>query len=182
MHANQFFVLLKDKHLPSSFFWLLFLLLSCSNINDQRVEIHPDNTTHFTGEAMTMSYHIIVGRSLNKNEISKINDLLRTTFQEIDSTFNKWNPNSELSRLNQLKANIKAPLSPALEIFLKQTQLIVELSEGRFDPTIEPLQQLWKAKLNKGKEPTEREIAAIAPTIGWDKIHFGNGIFFKDHD
>lgn len=166
---------------PPFFFYVLIFLFGCSNEN-HLVEIRSDNTTHFSGQAMTIDYHIIIGKPLDNKEISKITQLVKETFQEVDSVYNKWNPNSELSYLNHLKAGIEAYLSPALETFLKQTQTIVELSEGRFDPTIEPLQRLWKTKLQKGIEPTPLEIASIAPAIGWDKIHFGNGKFSKTHD
>lgn len=167
---------------PPYFFYALIFLFGCCNENDHFIEIRSDNTTHFSGQAMTIDYHIIIGKPLNDHEVSKITQLVNTTFQEINSIYNKWNPNSELSYLNHLKAGIKVHLSPSLETFLKQTQTIVELSEGRFDPTIEPLQRLWKTKLQNGTEPTQSEIAAIAPAIGWDKISFGNGVFSKTHD
>lgn len=162
-------------------YFALILLFSCqTNVN--KAESRSDGTTHFTGNAMTIDYHIIIGKSLNRNEISSINTAIINTFRKIDAIYNKWNSHSELSELNQLKAGIVVPLSLELETLMKQTQYIVELSEGRFDPTIEPLQKLWKTTLKYGKEPTEDQIAAIAPAIGWDKIHFGNGLFSKDHD
>jgi thiamine biosynthesis lipoprotein len=190
MHKRSFFTKIEQPrprrsgYLLKSILSLIFiaLLFSCSNQSAPNAQIYPDNTTHFNGQAMTIDYHIIVGNPLNSSAISTIQNIILSTFQEVDSTYNKWNPSSELSRLNQLKADQEVTLSPALAIFLTQVQLIVDLSEGRFDPTIEPLQKLWKDKLKKGLIPTDTEIAAIQPSIGWNKIHINNGIFSKDHD
>ena len=52
----------------------------------------------------------------------------------------------------------------------------------QFDPTIEPIQQLWKNRLNEAREPGPDEIAALLPATGWNKIHIEKGLFWKDHD
>lgn len=138
-----------------------------------------NDTPHvFEGHAMTMAYKVIIGDPLNRKQVEKI---IAGTFADTDNIFNKWNQDSELSRLNRLEAGIKEPLSPLLERLFIETDTIVSLSKGRFDPTIEPLQTLWKAAFAKGTIPTEQDIEVIAPTIGWQHIHFENGIFFKDH-
>lgn len=163
-------------------FLLLTFLVSCHSTSQNTTEIRSDNTTVFSGQAMTVNFHIIIGSRLNETQIKDVTDLINTTFHEIDFTYNKWNPNSELSRLNDLKEGMEVPISASLENFLTETQRIVELSGGRFDPTIEPLQELWKKKLQKGNVPTDSELAEIASAIGWDKIHFSNGKFSKQHN
>ena len=59
---------------------------------------------------------------------------------------------------------------------------MTELSEGRFDPTIEPLQKLWKEHLAQGTVPSKPQIDALLPAIGWNKIHLSKGKICKDHD
>lgn len=138
-------------------------------------------TTRFSGTAMTIDYSIIVGQTLTEEQQLLVQQIILDTFDEIDLTYNKWNPLSEISRLNELPAKQKTKISQTLESFLRQTQNIVEITGKRFDPTIEPLQQLWKDRLAKGTTPTEAEIQSIMPAIGWDKIHFENGTFYKDN-
>ncbi len=166
--------------------FLLFLIMavSCQNHPEVHVvqKLGPTGTTDFSGEAMTMHYKIIVGAVLNQDEIHAIKDLIAATFNEVDQVYNKWNLNSEVSHLNRIKSGIKVQISPELQRLFNETQLIVELSEGRFDPTIEPLQRLWKINLQEGRTPSQEEIEAIAPVIGWDKIHVVEGVFSKDHD
>jgi FAD:protein FMN transferase len=163
------------------FFLVVLILTSCQG-NDKRANDSNYNTTIFTGNIMTIDYKIIVGKILSPQEKVEVASSITAVFNEINTIYNKWNPDSELSQLNRLKAGVEYPLSPQLERFLQETQKIVALTEGRFDPTIEPLQQLWKEKLQQGKVPTDAEIADVAPAIGWDKIHFNQGIFRKDHD
>lgn len=129
---------------------------------------------------MTMNYKIIIGNSLENN--SSVQELISKTFDEIDAIYNKWNPDSEISVLNRLEKKTVVHISKELETFLKETKKLVFLSNGLFDPTIEPLQKLWKEHLKKGSIPSETEIQEKMQLVGFDKIHFENGTFYKDYD
>lgn len=155
------------------FLLILLLAFSCSD---------SPSTSLFVGTAMTIDYRITVGAALSAKERKDIENRIQAVFEEVNALYNKWNPDSELSRLNRLKAGEIATLSPQLQKLLSKCDYIVQLTGGRFDPTIEPLQQLWKSKLASGIEPDEREIQALAPSLGWKRIHMENGTFYKDHN
>ncbi|WP_079989419.1 FAD:protein FMN transferase [Candidatus Protochlamydia phocaeensis] len=138
--------------------------------------------TVFSQNAMTIDYRILIGGPLTVQQKLQIQQIIHATFAEVDAIYNKWNAHSEVSRLNALKAHETVPLSPQLLQFLERIDALVHLSEGRFDPTVEPLEQLWKSRLERGVEPSLQEINTIKACIGWDKIHFANGQFLKDHD
>lgn len=161
---------------------LTLFLTACHSPNSPHIEKRSDGTTAFTGEAMTMQYKVLVGHPIDTAQSRKINTVIAQTFHETDTIFNKWNPSSEVSELNQLKAGISTSLSPLLQRLFKETDQIVKLGQGRFDPTIEPLQQLWKDKLQQGAIPSDHETAQIASAIGWNKIDFSDGVFKKQHD
>lgn len=163
------------------FIFLTILLTGCLS-PDTSIELRADGTTAFTGSAMTMHYKILIGQNIDPTQKAIIKNIIKATFDDTDCIFNKWNPESELSKLNSGKAGTATPLSADLLRLFKETDVVVKLSQGKFDPTIEPLQNLWKHKLASGSIPTHDEIEAIAPAIGWDKISFGNGIFTKKHD
>jgi FAD:protein FMN transferase len=159
------------------FFSLICLFLAgCSS--EQKI----DPLTVFAGNAMTMDYRILVAAKTSQNDAKQINEIIQTVFCEVNSIYNHWNSDSELSQLNRLPQGLKTPLSKKLETFLRLTQQVVELTEGRFDPTIAPIQRLWKEQLVKGRIPSDEHIQALAQAVGWDKIHFENGFFWKDHD
>jgi len=132
---------------------------------------------------MTMNYRIIIaGGALSPSERTKINTIIAQTFDEINRIYNKWNPESELSKLNQAQSLQKIALSHELTHFLFKTDKLVKLSNGRFDPTIEAVQKIWKNNLNQGKIPSEEEIKKASKAVGWNKIHFEDGIFWKEHE
>ncbi len=162
----------------SSFFTLAFclsLLSSCQSPTPP-----PARLTHFSQNIMTIDYHISIGDRLSAQKKDQVQKIIHATFQEIDSIYNKWNPSSEISHLNQLSAHTPYSLSPQLYQFLQRLNELVALSEGRFDPTIEPLQQLWKNRLAEGTFPSRQEIEELKPCLGWHTIHFANGTFYKE--
>lgn len=146
-------------------FSLSLLLTSCG----QQEEI-----TTFSGTAMTMDYRILVAGDVDMQAIEK---LIQNSFSEIDKIHNKWNPQSELSKLN---SSLSLKVSPSLLKIVLLADKAHKLSDGRFDPTIEPLQNLWKQKLAIGQIPSNDEIADIASHIGWKHIRIINDIIYKD--
>ena len=131
---------------------------------------------------MTIDYSIIIGHELTTQQKNTVEAVIKATFLETDRLYNKWNPQSELSLLNRSPAHSPIPLSPELESLLLTTNSIVELTQGRFDPTIEPLQQLWKTCFNQNREPSPQELSLIIPSIGWHHIQIDHHTFTKDHD
>lgn len=156
-----------------SFFFLFFILNSCQSA---RPIIHP---THFAQNVMTIDYHVIVGDRVSPSQTRYIQHVIDSTFQEINDIYNKWNPHSELSQLNNLEAHTPFSLSPQLNQFLQRINQLVKLSNGLFDPTIEPIQQLWITQLKQGTCPTAEQIETLKPCIGWHTLHIENGIFSK---
>ncbi len=157
------------------FFLLFMILYGCSERNPS------SGTTVFSGTAMTIEYHITIGSVLDEEQSLLVQQVVRTVFDEVDSIYNNWNPESEISHLNQLGAYEKAALSPQMEHLLKIVDRIVFLTQGRFDPTIAPIQQLWKSRLAEGLLPNDTEVEQASKWVGWDKIHFENGFFWKEY-
>jgi len=131
---------------------------------------------------MTMSYKIILGERLFSHRRNEVSQMIGETFREVDIIYNKWNPESEISKLNRSSANQKISLSIELEQFLLETDHLISLSRGRFDPTVEAIQKVWKKQLNRGQTPSDEEIREVSAAVGWKHLHFENGFFWKDHD
>jgi len=163
------------------------LCLSCGNSSPsstnktkERNELNNQLAT-FQGIAMTIPYRIEIGKPLNATQKQAVQNAIDATFQEINTIYNKWNPESELSQINRLPANQKMTLSNELAAFLKRCDYFVRLSDGRFDPTIEPIQQLWKKHLENNSLPVVAEIEAIRPAIGWGNIVLSDATISKKH-
>lgn len=161
--------------------FILLALISLSVLVSRQFS-QPAEPAIFTGIAMTIPFKVIVGEAITEKQREQVLTTILTVFDATDSHFNKYNPESELSKLNKLAAGAKVELSKELETLLVLTDKLVRLTEGRFDPTIEPLQKLWKERMESGHRPSEQEIELIADAIGWHNIHIENGFFWKDRD
>lgn len=170
------------KGLKYLFPWILLLALIAFSLHKQQPPSleTPSPITTFSQNVMTIDYHISIGQVLPTEQKRHVQKIIDSTFNEIHSIYNKWNPSSEISQLNCLKAHEQKVLSPELYNFFLRMDQLVNISEGLFDPTLEPLQQLWKKNLENNKIPTQDEINDLKPALGWDKIHFQNGMFYKE--
>jgi FAD:protein FMN transferase len=89
--------------------WLLSLLLVCRGI------------------AMTVPYEVVAE--------GDVQTTVDQVFAQVDATFNDWNPDSEISRVNRLPAGERMEISEELAAFLHQVGELVGLTGGLFDPT-----------------------------------------------
>ncbi len=128
----------------------------------------------FSGQAMTMQYRVLIGSYLNSQQKKEVDKIISETFSYIDTVFNKWNPDSEISKLNGAKAGKKILLSQDLEKHLVEIDSLHKLTNGLFDPTVEPLLTMWQ------NDPEQAEMTATA--VGWDKVHIKDHLFWKTHD
>lgn len=160
--------------LKASLALAVILLWSCSSIS-------PSQITILSGVAMTIPYKLTVGRTLSLQEKEKLLSQLNGWFEEVNRTFNDYNPQSELSLINRADAGRWIPLSPRLEQLLTVADRLVKATEGRFDPTILPLKTLWKQNLSRQSVPAQEEIDLVKIAVGWDKILLKPGYLYKEH-
>ena len=102
--------------------------------------------------------------------ISPQKEAARIVFDEIkriEELLSKYNPNSEISRLNR-EGRIKA--SPETFYIIKKSKEFWQLSEGAFDISIGPLMDLWGFSDKKYRLPPDEEIARTLKLVGADKI------------
>lgn len=124
---------------------------------------------------MTIPYHIQVGKILSENERALAQSVIESIFQEIDSTLNNWNPNSEIARLNNTSSFSKIALSPHLYRTMQEAKKVQQLSNGLFDPSYSPLILLWKSSMAKGLAPSAASIQEISKQCGMHLFLLKNG-------
>lgn len=99
--------------------------------------------------------------------------------KRIEGLLSKYNPESEVSRLNQLG---RLSVSPETKYIIKKAQEFWRASDGVFDITVGPLMDLWGFTQKKYYLPRRQEIEQVLNLIGMDKINFqdeANVIEFK---
>jgi len=150
----------------------LLLLTGCQSSQEK--------ITHFDGQSMTMSYRVMVGKRLSDREKNQIQLAIDDNFYLINQIFNRFNPDSELSRLNALEAKQRMTMSEELSDLLRLTDHMVHLTQGKFDPTVWSIQAIWKDHLEKGILPEPGALKEQTRAVGWHKIHLEGQEVWKE--
>lgn len=136
------------------------------------------------GWASTIAYFFIQKNNLEKKlyrekrvmmgtfveVISPQKEAAKIAFDEIsriEGLLNKYNPESEISKLNK-SGTLKA--SPETFYVIKKSKEFYSLSGGAFDVTIAPLMDLWGFTNRQFSTPTEEGIKETLKLVGSDKI------------
>ena len=94
-------------------------------------------------------------------------------FQEIvrlDHVMSNFKSDSDLSRLNRTAHFQVQKVVPDLYRVVAESLRYSRLSEGKFDITVGPLTNLWKAAVRGGPVPSSEQIEKVQPCIGYGKI------------
>lgn len=98
-------------------------------------------------------------------------EILRKT-RTLHNTINRFDPESELARLNRSAFSAPFACSPRLWDILQQARRAYRLSRGAFDISVGPLMSLWGFHHKRKTLPSPEEIAATLRRVGLDKIRF----------
>jgi thiamine biosynthesis lipoprotein len=88
----------------------------------------------------------------------------------LDAMLSNYKPDSDLSRLNR-DAHYHAEKVPIdLYRVIEESVRYSIVSDGKFDITVAPLVDLWKAALRGERVPTEAEQEKLRACVGYEKI------------
>jgi len=97
--------------------------------------------------------------------------------RRIDSLMNEFDPESEVSLLNQ-KGEIE--VSPETKEVIQRAIEFSEITEGTFDITCRPICNLWRKAGEEDKIPTEKELSGALSLAGYRGIIInGNRVKFS---
>jgi len=89
----------------------------------------------------------------------------------IEFTFSRTDPDSELYKLNQMAGlGEEVAVSDNLYYVIDKALSYAELTDGRFDPTVGPLVELWGINTEKFKVPTENEIQETLELVDYKLV------------
>ena len=84
----------------------------------------------------------------------------------------RFDPLSPISELNQRAADEPIPVPPALWKILAQCHHHWQRTRGAFDITQSPLNQLWRASLQRGEMPSTESLRETRRLTGMDQLQF----------
>lgn len=148
----------------STFLTLAFglFLLSCGEATQK---VHK-----LSGSTMGTTYHItMVGGKVGQDKVDSI-------LVEVNQALSTYIDSSLISRFNQADQQLIVEASALTEHYLENVKVaeqVYSLSNGRFDPTVMPLVNLWGFGY-EGKEsfqmPDSSLVDSIASLVGWKKV------------
>jgi thiamine biosynthesis lipoprotein len=87
-----------------------------------------------------------------------------------DRMMSNYAPDSELSRLNSSAGFSTQTVSPELYRIIEESLKYSRLSGGKFDVTVGPLVDLWKAAMLGNAPPSAGQEADARACVGYDKV------------
>ncbi|MCL2354284.1 MAG: FAD:protein FMN transferase, partial [Defluviitaleaceae bacterium] len=110
-------------------------------------------------------------------------DIAREAFaivQEVEEMFDRFNPNSYISRINNAGGEY-VEVHPYVITVLEKSQYFREITNGAFDITVGRVMDLWDFT-GEQRIPSERELAEAMETVGSDIIISGNRVRLENPD
>jgi thiamine biosynthesis lipoprotein len=103
------------------------------------------------------------------------NNAIERAFQEIirlDDLMSNYKPESALSKLNRSAHFQEQEVDSDLYRVIEQAVQFSRLSDGKFDISIAPLVNLWKAALRGDGTPSRAQLEEVRSCVGYEKIEF----------
>jgi thiamine biosynthesis lipoprotein len=116
------------------------------------------------------TYAQIQLRGVNEQRSRDLCRQVLTQWQEFESVLSTYRDDSEISRVNQLAAAEKVPVSPRTWYVLEQSLAYSKRTDGAFDITVAPLIALWKKAAKQNQLPSESELKQVLTRVGYQKI------------
>jgi thiamine biosynthesis lipoprotein len=127
---------------------------------------------------MGTTYSIRVNPPLTPEAFQRVRRAVETELKSVNRQMSTWQPDSEISRFNRIEAGQALSISNPFAETVKEAIRLCRLSNGAFDPTLEPLINLWgfgPQKTAALEEPSADEIAAARARTGIDGIELQPG-------
>lgn len=125
-----------------------------------------------SGETMGTTYSVkIKGYVLHSAE-NKLSRKIEETLSEINRQMSTWDPDSEISIVNHSDKTGPFPVSAEFATVVTRALEFAESTSGAFDPTLQPLLNLWGFGSESGewKIPSEEEIVRVLTNTGPDMV------------
>ena len=149
--------------------WSLATLVACAppeSVSPVSQEIH--------GEAFgtTWTAKWVVWEPGPSVDAEGLRNAITGALQEVDARMSTWRSDSELQAVREGSGPVVVS-EETLEVVQAALQL-AQATGGAFDPTVEPLMELWGFRgERRTTPPTDAEIEAARAATGWAKVVLG---------
>ena len=105
--------------------------------------------------------------------LRRSSEAMDAAFREIaalDHVMSNYDPQSDLSRLERVARFHAVDVPPDLYRVIKAAQVYSRLSGGKYDVTVAPLVDAWKAAVGNGQSPSAAELRRLRTCVGYQML------------
>lgn len=131
------------------------------------------NLIEWRGHTMGTTYSIkAVNQGLSLSELEVLREGVDELLEELNEQMSTYRPHSEISRFNRSESLDSFRVSPEFARVAKEALHVSERTGGAFDPTLDPLINLWGFG-DRGRVdalPSEEAISELLPELGAEYV------------
>lgn len=145
---------------------VLLLVAACDGSPEASTE------TSFSGSTMGTTFMVKVIDLPEDLPAETVRNDLSALLKDVNDKMSLWVKESELVRFNSSSSTDWISVSDDLLHVTEAAQKISQLTDGRFDVTMEPLIKLWgfSTREKSNQAPSDEEIAAALAIVGYQKV------------
>jgi len=140
--------------------------------------------TELNGKTMGTTWSVKIAHAENAPVSSATQPQIEALLAEVNRQMSTWQKDSEISQFNQQPAPYSVQVSPPFARLTQAALQVSRLSEGKFDPTIGPVVNLWGFGPPKKEDrlPTQLEIDEARAQVGYEAIEVNASTLTKTAD
>ncbi len=144
---------------------LAVLLASCSN---------SEKTHSFQGFTMGTYYRVLFIGDEKPDLQSQIDSVLA----DVNHTFSVFDTLSLISCVNKADSlEVNSDFAKVFEV----SKYVCDVTGGAFNPTVEPLVNLWGFGRDSASEVSASEVSALLPLLDFDKVYLKDNTIIKEN-
>ena len=98
-----------------------------------------------------------------------VRERVEAALDDVDASMSTWRADSDLSRVRNTRGPV--PVTGETASVVRSALELAEQTGGAFDPTVQPLVELWGFHGNaRDTSPTDEELAAARAAVGYEKV------------
>ncbi|WP_020675882.1 FAD:protein FMN transferase [Geopsychrobacter electrodiphilus] len=133
-------------------------------------------TLHLSGATMGTTWSVSLLPGAAEPDPVVLKKKLQQRLDQINRLMSTYDPDSEISRFNQLQSTDWFSISVETAEVIRLSQKISRLSGGAFDISVGPLVELWGfgARQRQAKTPSVEQIREQLARVGYTKLELRN--------
>jgi FAD:protein FMN transferase len=125
----------------------------------------------YTGSRRGTAFGTIVSVTAAGRNADQVKSALDASFaaiRAVERSMSLFDPKSEISRFN--RAGFLGKPSPLFVSVLQRSARAWKMTGGAFDPSVQPLWDMWSKSSVEGRTPSSKSLASIQARIGFENV------------